>query len=484
MAGGQARDRLFVRAPVSRRVRSRRVARESAHDRPRRRRHPQRARSPRRPGGSRRRLLGRAHAARRRELPDHRPDASRTAPDLVERARRGQAGGGAAPTATSACSTPNGPRAIVAACEEIRGGALHDQFVVDVIQGGAGTSTNMNANEVIANRALEILGHAARRLPAPAPERPRQPEPEHQRRLSDGGEARRLVGHRAGCSRRWRCCAAPSRRKAVEFADVLKMGRTQLQDAVPMTLGQEFGTYALMLAEDEARLAEAARADPRDQPGRHRDRHRHHRPPGLRRRGSARTCAEITGIPLVTAPGPRRGDPGLRRLRAALGRAEAGRGQALQDLQRPAAALLGPARRLRRDQPAGAAGRLVDHARQGEPGDPGGGEPGRLRGDRQRRHHHHGGRGGPAPAQRLRAGDLLQPRPLDHPPDRRLPDAGGELRPRHHRQPRAAARDASRTRSASSPRSTRTSATPTPPRLRSRRTRAAGGWPSSSSRRG
>jgi aspartate ammonia-lyase len=49
---------------------------------------------------------------------------------------------------------------IVAACDEIIGGALHDQFVVDMIQGGAGTSTNMNANEVIANRALELLGHA------------------------------------------------------------------------------------------------------------------------------------------------------------------------------------------------------------------------------------------------------------------------------------------------------------------------------------
>ena len=51
-------------------------------------------------------------------------------------------------------------RAIVAACEEIRAGKLHDQFIVDVIQGGAGTSTNMNANEVIANRALELMGHA------------------------------------------------------------------------------------------------------------------------------------------------------------------------------------------------------------------------------------------------------------------------------------------------------------------------------------
>ena len=89
--------------------------------------------------------------------------------------------------------------------------------------------------------------------------------------------------------------------KAEEFADVLKMGRTQLQDAVPMTLGQEFGTYALMLAEDEARLGEAAEPHLRDQHGRDRDRHRHHRAPRICRAGLRRTCATITGIPLVTA---------------------------------------------------------------------------------------------------------------------------------------------------------------------------------------
>ena len=78
---------------------------------------------------------------------------------------------------------------------------------------------------------------------------------------------------------------AAFQRKAEEFRDVLKMGRTQLQDAVPMTLGQEFSTYAVMLGEDEERLKEARPADPRDQPRRHRDRHRHQRPPALRAAG-------------------------------------------------------------------------------------------------------------------------------------------------------------------------------------------------------
>ena len=80
-----------------------------------------------------------------------------------------------------------------------------------------------------------------------------------------------------GSSMRWPCCAARSRPRREEFRDVLKMGRTQLQDAVPMTLGQEFSTYAVMLGEDEERLQGSGDADPRDQPRRDGDRHRHQR---------------------------------------------------------------------------------------------------------------------------------------------------------------------------------------------------------------
>ena len=74
-----------------------------------------------------------------------------------------------------------------------RDGRHHEHFVVDMIQGGAGTSTNMNANEVIANRALELIGHATRRLRSAAPEQPRQPQPVDQRRLSDGGASSRCI---------------------------------------------------------------------------------------------------------------------------------------------------------------------------------------------------------------------------------------------------------------------------------------------------
>src|SRR5678816_3132621 len=136
--------------------------------------------------------------------------------------------------------------AIRLACEEVREGKLHDHFVVDVIQGGAGTSSNMNANEVICNRALEKLGAAkgdyARLHPL-----------DHVNLSQSTNDvyptAVKLAlqfGIRNLCSQMI-FLRKEFEAKAQEFADVLKIGRTQLQDAVPMTLGQEFSTYAVML---------------------------------------------------------------------------------------------------------------------------------------------------------------------------------------------------------------------------------------------
>ena len=147
--------------------------------------------------------------------------------------------------------------AIVKACEEVRAGRLHDQFVVDVIQGGAGTSTNMNANEVIANRALEYMGHQRGEYEFLHPN-------EHVNMGQSTNDVYPTALKVATYFSIFRLIDAMSvlRRgfeaKAEEFRDVLKMGRTQLQDAVPMTLGQEFSTYAVMLGEDEERLKEAA----------------------------------------------------------------------------------------------------------------------------------------------------------------------------------------------------------------------------------
>ncbi len=146
--------------------------------------------------------------------------------------------------------------AIVQACQAIREGACRDQFVVDVLQGGAGTSTNMNANEVIANLALEYLGHARGRYDYLHPN-------EHVNLGQSTNDVYPTAIKLALCFGILRLLDAMTElrgafdAKAVEFRDVLKMGRTQLQDAVPMTLGQEFSCYAETLGEDIARLREA-----------------------------------------------------------------------------------------------------------------------------------------------------------------------------------------------------------------------------------
>jgi aspartate ammonia-lyase len=147
--------------------------------------------------------------------------------------------------------------AIVGACKEIQSSKLHDQFVVDVIQGGAGTSTNMNTNEVVANRALEILGHARGEYQYLHPN-------EHVNMGQSTNDVYPTALRLATYTGIFRLIEVMSRLrqafeyKAETFRNMVKMGRTQLQDAVPMTLGQEFSTYAVMLGEDEERLKEAA----------------------------------------------------------------------------------------------------------------------------------------------------------------------------------------------------------------------------------
>ncbi len=153
---------------------------------------------------------------------------------------------------------PHKADAIVDACREIIDGALHDQFVVDLIQGGAGTSTNMNANEVIANLALTRLGHEK------GDYRHLHPNDDVNRSQStnDADPTAACVSlHFAAVPLVAAIDSLKSalERKGREFADVVKMGRTQLQDAVPMTLGQEFEGFAVTLGEDIDRVHEACR---------------------------------------------------------------------------------------------------------------------------------------------------------------------------------------------------------------------------------
>jgi len=146
--------------------------------------------------------------------------------------------------------------AIRRACDDVIGGALHAEFVVDVIQGGAGTSTNMNANEVIANRALEHMGAVKGRYDLLHP----NDHVNASQSTNDVYPTALRVAAWFGINELLAAMAGlrgAFEAKAEEFKSVLKIGRTQLQDAVPMTLGQEFLAFAIMIGEDEARLREA-----------------------------------------------------------------------------------------------------------------------------------------------------------------------------------------------------------------------------------
>ncbi len=147
--------------------------------------------------------------------------------------------------------------AIAKACDDLIAGQLHEQFVVDVIQGGAGTSTNMNANEVIANRALEHLGLPKGSYDVIHP----NDHVNASQSTNDAYPTAVKLATYAGIQKLLIALAqlrGAFEGKASEFASILKIGRTQLQDAVPMTLGQEFAAFAAMIADDEKRLRESA----------------------------------------------------------------------------------------------------------------------------------------------------------------------------------------------------------------------------------
>ena len=148
-------------------------------------------------------------------------------------------------------------QAITQACREILEGRFHDQFPVDMIQGGAGTSTNMNANEVIANRALEIMGHTHGDYAFCSPN-------DHVNCSQSTNDAYPTAIHLGMYATHLKLLPyledliAAFRRKGEEFAHIIKMGRTQLEDAVPMTLGQTFNGFASILTDEIKHLNEAA----------------------------------------------------------------------------------------------------------------------------------------------------------------------------------------------------------------------------------
>ncbi|MFJ4209345.1 aspartate ammonia-lyase [Paenarthrobacter sp. NPDC089675] len=152
---------------------------------------------------------------------------------------------------------PDTSRAISSACQAVAAGKFRDQFCVDVIQGGAGTSTNMNANEVIANVALESLGHPRGSYHHLHPI-------DHVNRCQSTNDVYptalklAMVTAVQELCRELECLAKAFQDKGDAFGHILKMGRTQLQDAVPMSLGQEFRAFATTIREDRRRLRESA----------------------------------------------------------------------------------------------------------------------------------------------------------------------------------------------------------------------------------
>jgi len=148
--------------------------------------------------------------------------------------------------------------AIIESADEIVNGALRDQFIVDIYQAGAGTSHNMNVNEVLANKASEVLGGAKGEYRLVHPNDHVNMGQSTNDVFPSATRVALLLGHDALVDAA-RALAASLHRKAGEFATILKVGRTHLQDAVPMTLGQEFGGYAACIergSDDVARAAE------------------------------------------------------------------------------------------------------------------------------------------------------------------------------------------------------------------------------------
>lgn len=189
---------------------------------------------------------------------------------------------------------------ITETCDELINGKLHDQFPIDMIQGGAGTSVNMNANEVIANRVLEKMGKNRGDYQFCSPN-------DHINLSQSTNDAYptaiklALLQMNETLVEKVKNIVLAFRAKGEEFQDVIKMGRTQLQDAVPMTLGQEFEAFAATLEEDIEKLNNNANLFVEVNMGATAIGTGLNAPLGYAER-CAGNLAEITGYPIVSAP--------------------------------------------------------------------------------------------------------------------------------------------------------------------------------------
>ena len=297
---------------------------------------------------------------------------------------------------------------IARAAQEVAAGDLDAEFPLVVFQTGSGTQSNMNANEVIANRANELAG-AGRGADAPI-----HPN-DHVNKGQSSNDTFPAVMHIAAVGE-LNGVLIPAveelrdtlRAKAAEYADVVMIGRTHLQDAVPITLGQVIGGWVAQLDQALTTVRGTLPGVVPARAGRHSRRHRAQHTPALRGdRGAAHRRDHREPLP----PGRRLrlGAVGARRSRQRQrGAAHPGR-RLHEDRQRRALVRLGPPRRPRRaHHPRERAG-IVDHAGQGEPHAGRGPHPGRGAGVRQRHRRRLRRLSGQLPAQRLQAGDAAQP---------------------------------------------------------------------------
>jgi fumarate hydratase class II len=266
-----------------------------------------------------------------------------------------------------------GAGGLARAADEVIEGRWRDQFVVDALQGGAGTSTNMNVNEVLAARANELItGEKS------GPVHPLDHVNLHQSTNDVYPTALRIAALWLLQPLSEACAALQEslQAKEAEFAGVIKVGRTQLQDALPIMLGQEFGAWAQAIARDRWRLYKVeerlrqtnlggtAVGTGLNAPPKYihavNERVRRYANIGL---AGPRIWSTLLRTPTCSSKYPAGQGPG---------------GQPEQDRPRPAAAVFGPAGRAGGDTSPRTAGRLVDHARQSQPGYRRGCQPGGL----------------------------------------------------------------------------------------------------------
>ena len=317
--------------------------------------------------------------------------------------------------------------AIAAAAEMVADGRFDADFPIDAFQTGSGTSSNMNANEVIARLASDALGdaiHPNDQVNASQSSNDVFPSAVH---LAVAlGLAEDLI---PACEE----LVKSLRRKQRAFAKVVKSGRTHLMDATPVTLGQEFGGYASQVEDGIARLRDTLPRVCALPLGGTAVGTGINAPKQFAKRVIAR-LAERTGLPLTEAEDHFAAQGARRRARRMQRSAADPRHVAVQDRERHPAHGQRPAHRAGRDPDTGPATRLVDHARQGEPGDRRSRHPGERAGVRQRHRDRVRGLAGTLRAQRVRAVDRPQPARVDPVADVRVHCVRRTLHRRHRAQ--------------------------------------------------